>query len=324
MVTGTRIADSKESSIAVIGGRVDGGGGKPSAWQLDTDAAGGWLTAEPFLFISSANFTCEFDIHVKRKPVMFMVKELSVDFLVAFAGLLALFIDFTIPPQLGGRSGVLMTAMLMTINKAVKRDLGLGSLDYLLYVDMIGVINTLVLAGGILLTVVVYTIHYNGRSNLAKSIDRAFSRGYMVLFCAYVIGFLLLLSTQNTTAVLIYTILVLLLVSVCVVATIVWHRRQKMRLYQSVAKEVHTAADHGQEAWLASIERAFHMFDHDNDGILKWEEASALLVAMYPELKESSVMSNLVSELGLNVVAGVVSTVMRMPFDFVSLSPLRE
>ena len=73
-----------------------------------------------------------------RKPALFMCKDLSVDFLVAFAGILALLIDFSVAPQLGGRSAVLMTSMLMTINKAVRRDVGLGKLDYLLYVDMIG------------------------------------------------------------------------------------------------------------------------------------------------------------------------------------------
>ena len=48
--------------------------------------------------------------------------------------------------QLGARCALIVTAMLMTINKGARRNLGLGHTDYMLVIDWFSLVNIMVLA----------------------------------------------------------------------------------------------------------------------------------------------------------------------------------
>ena len=51
--------------------------------------------------------------------------------LIVVAGIAAVYINAA-GPGLGARCGLMMTSMLMTINKSARRDLGLGPTGYMM------------------------------------------------------------------------------------------------------------------------------------------------------------------------------------------------
>ena len=60
-------------------------------------------------------------VKIERDPTVYMIKSMLLDVLVVVAGLAAMQLNPMLPPFFGARTGTLMTAMLMTINKSASR-----------------------------------------------------------------------------------------------------------------------------------------------------------------------------------------------------------
>ena len=271
---GLHIIDDAKAEQALIGGD----GGPSSPYQLDHDTDAEWLKAYQFEFVEGKKHTCALDIAIERKPQVFVVKSMAMDFLIAFAGLLALFIDFTIPPMLGGRAGVLMTSMLMTVNSSVRRDLGLGKLDYMVIVDYIGLLNTFILGLALLETLTVYTIHRNGGSTFAQNVDQKIAPAALCSYLFYGAGFILLLATQNETAVAVYGLCVAVAVTGAVVCGVMRSHKHRFAAFDKMATEI--CEQPGGITDSNVLERAFKLFDADNSGTLEWDELTVLVRAV--------------------------------------------
>lgn len=273
---GLDIIEDKDAEKSLVGGD----GGPSSAYGLDRDYEGDgeWLQVYQFEFLEGTSHTCAIDIAVARKPNVFVIKSMLMDFLIAFAGLLALFIDFTIPPMLGGRAGVLMTSMLMTVNSSVKRDLGVGNLDYMVIVDYIGLLNTLILATALFETLVVYSIHRRGSSTFATNVDTKIAPAAICAYCLYAIGFILLLATQNPTVATVYGVCVAIIITAAVICSIVSARKKRLAKFDKMATEI--CAQPGGITDFKVLEKAFKLFDTDNSGTLEWDELTVLIRAV--------------------------------------------
>jgi hypothetical protein len=156
------IANDEAAQVALIGGK----GGVSSIYELNIDTEGGWLSTNTFAFFnqdasarSTQTHTCEIDIHVRRKPKMYMVKSFLEELVVVMVGVGALFLTDDPGNPLPTRVAVLMTSMLMTINMMVGRDLGLGQRDSFIAIDIMSIVNTLVTAIGLLITVAIHSVY---------------------------------------------------------------------------------------------------------------------------------------------------------------------
>ncbi len=297
---GLAIIDDTKAEKALIGGD----GGPYSPYELDRDADIDWLEAYQFEFVEGTRHTCALDIAIQRKPQVFVVKSMAMDFLIAFAGLLALFIDFTIPPMLGGRAGVLMTSMLMTVNSSVRRDLGLGKLDYMVIVDYIGLLNTCILGLALLETVAVYTIHRSGSSALAQNIDGKIAPAALCAYLLYGIGFIILLSTQNKTIAIVYGLCVAAVVVGVVVHTVIKTRKERLAAFDTMASEICTQPGGISDGKV--LDRAFKLFDQDDSGTLEWDELARLIQAINRHNQRpfsKSILVEMLKDAGLNAAA---------------------
>ena len=72
-------------------------------------------------FRPDANYGCEMEVKIDRNPTVYIIKSMLLDVLVVIAGLAATQLNPMLPPFFGARTGTLMTAMLMTINKSAPR-----------------------------------------------------------------------------------------------------------------------------------------------------------------------------------------------------------
>ena len=106
---------------------------------------------------------CDILVTLERNPAVYMIKQAALDILVVISGLCATLLDPKTPPYFGARCAMLMTSMLMTINKSARRELGLGRLRYMLVLDWFAVFNILMLLLALACTIAIHFLTRHGR-----------------------------------------------------------------------------------------------------------------------------------------------------------------
>ena len=194
-------------------------------WNLDTP----WLLAydqyPPDSPLQGVN--CLFEVHLQRNPLVYIVKSMTLDILIVVAGIAAILINPSVPPQMGARLGLMMTSMLMTINKSARRDLGLGPIGYMMLLDWLAsmpcrdlnpsdlkpmawnpafrlphpskadvavslvgaVVNVFILIVMLLETLTVHHLINKKRTTLAATVDNAFRTVAPLLYALVIAGF---------------------------------------------------------------------------------------------------------------------------------------
>ena len=187
----------------------------PQQWDLDIGHSGRepWLlAADPHTntpaMAAWLGTTCPFTIRLRRNPMVYIVKSIVLDVLIVIAGISAILINPAVPPQLGARLGLMMTSMLMTINKSARRDLGLGPIGYLMKLDYLAIVNIIILLVMLLETLVVHFLLGRKMSNLAGLVDTAFRVAAPILYLLTLAGFVLAF-VADAHAIIIYVLVVL-------------------------------------------------------------------------------------------------------------------
>ena len=257
-------------------------------WILPPD----WLQlADYFAAHGAAGYRCDMTIALHRNPVIHMVKDTSLDILVVVAGLAASFMNPKNPPYFGARLGTTMTAMLMSINKSVRRDLGLGRLGYMLVLDWFAIFNVITLLVMMLLTIHIHVLLMSARTSLAMAIDRV---ARIFMFATYFFGnicFLISLTSGDGTATLVWAISFasLLIGGSCAYVWVTLRRRyREMRAIADSLLAQCTFAGEADSKRDLVLERLFAAFDSDRSGTLDKEEVGLLLSVLDRRLRGTS------------------------------------
>jgi len=168
----------------------------PSGWYLNTHRFGdGWLDVHPGT--QRPNISCHFHVHVKRSPTMYNMKSTVVDILVITCAFLALFLNPAVPPLLGGRFGILITGILIHVNKFSSWVSPVGVTTYPIFVDAFALINIAFITVALMVTAFVGFCHRQGLPSRAIAVDR-FVRCYtFISYYGCVIGIYVNLEEQD-------------------------------------------------------------------------------------------------------------------------------
>jgi len=150
-VKGSDIAKDEAAAGNVIRG----------AWNINSARLGdGWLEVYRGY---RAQTSCYFDVHIRRHPTMFISKSIAIDTIIVTAALGALFANPAVPPLLGCRLGLLITGLLINVNKLSTSSASpVGLPAYPIATDFLGLINICVILSALVETVFVGWCHRFG------------------------------------------------------------------------------------------------------------------------------------------------------------------
>jgi hypothetical protein len=135
---------------------------------------------------------CVVEIPLRRSPVAVVVGHLIPCLIIVFGGLGALWLDPTVPPLMGGRVGLMITAMLVVGNMSKSVQLRLTTV---MWMDFFSMAQFLLLLCALLGTIMVHYNLRNGHKARAVAFDEA------LRICAWVayLGVMASVFTYGTT-----------------------------------------------------------------------------------------------------------------------------
>ena len=245
-----------------------------SQWQLDSHRASKSERVE--------GEGCVLTIYIQRKWEGFFLKSLLPSWIIVLAGLAGLWLDPTAPPLVGGRTALLILAMLISVNTS-----GSGErYPYFMWTDALYLTQMGILIIGLTQTMWVHQLIREKHTKKATAIDKV-CRALLPLIYVNCIAFLL---TWANTANAGLSSLVLIFGGLALGPTsymaFTWQYRKLTRERRAVMRQlrVHPADD---EARTKLVHRAFDLFDEDNSGSLEKGETAEMLRAINPKLSKS-------------------------------------
>ena len=226
--------------------------------------------------------SCVLEVKIIRQAKVFIVKSLSIGLLLCLGGMLSMYMH---PAQhTGDRCAQILVAGL-TVMFNLKEDLGLGKVNYLLWIDAHNLMLMILL---IVVLVETTTVHYffqSGSEFLAVNIDRASRQ--VIIFVVYpllVIG--MICTAFESRAAVGYVLLVAVpVLSVPAIILLIMHaeKSHKQRRVDNLAKlSTARATDEGYKELLT---RTFKLFDKNLSNGIEPNEMRVLLEAIHPEVK---------------------------------------
>ena len=264
----------------------------------------------PWLALNSRDgrTRCDMTIHLKRNPFVYLIKQASLDILIVITGLGAMNLNPALPPFFGARTSILMTSMLMTINKSVRKDLGFGRLGYMIVLDWFAIFDVSILLLAITLTINIHLIVQKGSITLARRLDLVWTRAIYLLYAIGLSAFLVHFAVSGDHDVTIaysVTMFGAFIGSVVTYTQVTtWRRHQKLLKISHEMLDASSSAEFLQrmepiegvrdtrltEAELlvsdeharhVMIENIFYEMDLESTGYLDREEVSALFRVLH-------------------------------------------
>jgi len=232
--------------------------------------------------VSTSFAKCTLTLKVERDVTTYLLKQFVMDVLVVFAGLLALFLDPNIPPLLGGRCGVLITGMLITMNRLSGTKLGLGAVNYLICIDYFSICNLGILVGALSSTMTVHLLYRQQSLFLAKQLDAFLPAAFFILYALIVFFFLLFLAINPMAkaGIIAYWLIATVFYLIGMAGRLYMPYRRRRRAIDVGVRLVF--AQPADESY-AALQALFGAFDRDSSGSLEQPEVRELLKAMYPK-----------------------------------------
>jgi hypothetical protein len=270
-------------------------------WDHCGTAGGGCRAADiekdiflDLALLQSRQDVCPLVFKIKRNNNLFIIKQLIPSVVISEAPLLSLYMDATVPPLVGARASLHITALLIVVTRA-NTDLGLGALSSLIWTDEFALVQFFVILAGLVETIVVHALIRFGCKVLAVSIDGVFRVLLpFVLFPCLVAGFILKGLEQQTLFLLVIVGGMLLFLSYSVARVLYkdWQiqRNRKMMVKKLKALKMESNGSTMTDKEVDQIMRkTFDTFDLDKSKKLEKAEVRLILDAMYPSLGRQQV-----------------------------------
>lgn len=239
--------------------------------------------------------SCQIVIHIGRTPWMFALERLFPQFLVVQGGMLALWLSPRAPPLVGGRCGLLVTAMLLVSNRLSNPTQIQDAVNYPGWIHIFSVCQISMLVAALLETMVVHQLLSIKQEALAMTVDETM-RVAMPWFYLQLIGWLLLFAIiqDGGGAALLVTVGFINFwftwISVSCVIRRKYHTLKLMQRSALVKASSFAGTDEaGTPEAKAATKEAFTMFDIDNSGSLDHTEMVELLQALMPHFSKKRI-----------------------------------
>ena len=182
---------------------------------------------------------CRVSIRVRRNTLVFVVKSMSMTILVVWGGLLALWLS---PHSfLGERTEWLLLALLLVMTNIMGSDLGIGKLNYLIWVDYFQLLQLAVLLLALFETLGLHCLLCKRHEYIAMYIDHSFR--VFVPFCLYPVATAaaILYGRQQSSAATLLLILGFALIACLAVCSLVNTSMEGKRQRQRVILRIQLA-----------------------------------------------------------------------------------
>lgn len=248
---------------------------------------GSWLPNGEISY-ESGNSHCALLVPVIRNFKVFFVKNIVVIVVIVQAAMLSLWLNPLVPPLMGGRFAISITAML-TISNVVNVDLSdeLGVLPkyQLLWLDWFYIFHFGAVLTCIAESAFVHVLIRNGKDALATGIDKEFRIILpFVMYPLCVIGLLLWagIPSPEVGETLIALAIIVPLAGGALRAMKV-NRRYEARKQQLAYKIIALPEEELDDDAPLLLE-TFTLFDFDRSGDINEKEVRSLLTIMYPSM----------------------------------------
>ena len=233
---------------------------------------------------------CVAEISVSRDSTVYMIKRLVPLILVGMAALSALRLNPVVPPLLGSRCSMLIFAMVLIALQS-STDLGLGDVNYLIWVDYLKVVQFTVLLCALAETVVVHHLFRKQQAQLAHIIDGQLRT--LIPFGFYplaMVSMLLMGYTFLLAGSVVFIFGFAALVAYALHKIKLKLERTSLRKRQVIASlstlNLHDTETHGE-----LLHEAFDMFDLDKSGGIDLKEFKGLMRALHPKITRRQMQS---------------------------------
>lgn len=226
--------------------------------------------------------SCVLEVKVNRLAKVFIIKSLSIGLLICLGGMLAMYMH---PAQhTGDRCAQILVAGLIVMTN-LKDDLGLGKLNYLLWIDAHNLMLMILLIVVLIETMVVHYYFQSGKEFLAVTIDRV-SRQVLIFAVYPLLVSGMICTAFDASALLGYVLLVAVpLLSLPAIILLIIHaeKSRKQSRVDNLAKlSTSRATDDGYKDLLT---QTFKLFDKNHSNFIEANEMRILLEAIHPEIK---------------------------------------
>jgi len=242
------------------------------------------LTAHAACTLEVDEGACVVEIPLRRSPVAVVVGHLIPCLIIVFGGLGALWLDPTVPPLMGGRVGLMITAMLVVGNMSKSVQLRLTTV---MWMDFFSMAQFLLLLCALLGTIMVHYNLRNGHKARAVAFDEA------LRICAWVayLGVMASVFTYGTThsnvvfsvTILVTVLLVLLLLFFLQRRILTMKHDRRVALLKQLEQ-----ADLDDPSGETLAQSIFDEFDDDRSGRLSISEAAAFIHLWFPSLSKKA------------------------------------
>mmetsp|Transcript_8680 Transcript_8680/g.24070 ORF Transcript_8680/g.24070 Transcript_8680/m.24070 type:complete len:465 (+) Transcript_8680:1298-2692(+) len=268
----------------------------PSQWQqillpstnewtvIGSDGGFGFVPVE-----ESPN-SCELVLLIARNPLVFLVKQILTTIFFVLCGLLAL----TLAPTdlMGDRvTTILFSALIVTTN--MQGNIGLGSLQYILWYDIFNLTQFLILFMVLMETLYVHKLVSWQRYHVAYRLDRMMLTTITLVYVASLAVLFILPFDQHGATVLACVLVPFL---VCGSLLAFWClRRREARQRQASLLILRSTPMSEKEAFNEALRRAYASFDFDGNDTLDIDSLRRFIHAVYPKCDQKDLNEALVA-----------------------------
>jgi len=223
---------------------------------------------------------CQVVVRVRRSAYVYVVKNLLMTAISVLLGLVSLFMH--VENHTGDRAAMIIVSALI-VTESFTKDLNLGSLTYLIWVDYFNASQLFILVPALVVVVIEHRMFVTDKCDMAITLNKttrwALPFGYYpVLTLA-----MLVQGSDNGSTPAFWTILVVGFVTVTLVGG--WHLHRNLRNEHELRKRTVNmlrTADPCDPGYVKVLHEAFLAFDMDNSGDISVKELRMLLEIVFP------------------------------------------
>jgi len=224
--------------------------------------------------------TCEMSIRVRRNPTVFMFRSVGTTIIIVFGSIITAMLmhpeEFT-----GDREAVLFIAFLISVTNLQTADIGLGSINSLLWIDIFNLVQLILSIVSILQTVFVHFLFVKNYQEVGTHIDQVCHITLPFLYLTVTSGIFLIGLSENNSSLETVGISLSIIGAVTVpplTALLTWLRSTRFRRQRKRhVKLLHKVGINQTPESRDAISKVFRSFDVDASGCLDTEELRDLL-----------------------------------------------
>jgi hypothetical protein len=249
-----------------------------SSWYIDGEIRG----EHPTRAGEDAVGICRLRVPIRRSSTVYIVKQLVPLIVIVMGALLALQMNPTIPPLLGGRTSMLIFAMVLISMKSGNAA-GLGEPIYLIWPDWLRVGQFVILLAALFDTIVVHRLIRHNEPERAARLDKVARLALPFgVYPTFILSMVLYGLEHDAAAIAVFvlgTAAILVACGMHMNHERIEHARVRSMIVRAVSRG---KLDSEESATL--LQTAFRTFDADKNGVIDAVELTGVMAVLFPNL----------------------------------------